>query len=395
MNNQRTLERDDRSAIFQQFLSAFYDSQPQAEETVELGLHILKTGDFQQRWEVAKRFPKLGTQVVDPLLTLLNQESANLESRWFAGRILEQFEETRIILAFIELLQTTDEEELLMMAAEALGNMGNSAIGSLEELLTNNTYKLLAVKALGKIRHADTIVSLLKVVDDPNPEIRAIALEALGSFHQVDLIPVFIKALHDPVVAVRKEAIIALGMQPEFKAEFDLINHLTPLLYDLNLGVCQQAAFALGRMQDPAVVVPLSKVLNSDCTPVALQQVVIQTLNWLENDQALGCLQEFLTQKATNPDIIQTIIRALGEQTQTELKQQATQILINFLQSENAIIQDKTIKQAVAVSLGELGDTMAIHVLNELAEDAEKSVQLHAIAALKKVKLKHNQENLD
>ncbi|MEA5534622.1 HEAT repeat domain-containing protein [Crocosphaera sp. XPORK-15E] len=382
MNYKPTFSMDNNLTL-QQFTSAVYSSKIQEFDPIQLGLYLLETGDFQQRWEVANLLPKLGNSIIDPLLKILENEEFDTEYRWFVGRILGKFNDTKIIISFVNLLQTTEEEELLTMAAEALGNMGIVAITNLEQLLMDDSSKLLAVKALAQIRHSETILPLLKIVDDPNPEIRAIAIESLGSFHDSQLIPVLIKALKDPIISVRKEAIIALGMQPEFKEEFELVKYLKPLLYDLNLEVCQQAAAALGRMKDDEATEILSQVLNSELTPLMLKKEVIKALNWTETPQALNYLQQALLREEL--EICQEIITILGIQKNEHLKLQATQILIDFLSSNKAVINNKTIKQSVAVSLGELGNTSAIYALNKLAEDPEKSVKLHAIAALKKL----------
>ncbi|MEA5508773.1 HEAT repeat domain-containing protein [Crocosphaera sp. UHCC 0190] len=382
MNYKQTFSMDNNLTL-QQFTSVVYSSKIQEFDPIELGLYLLETGDFQQRWEVANLLPKLGDSIIDPLLNILENEEIETEYRWFVGRILGKFNDTKIIIAFVNLLQTTEEEELLEIAAEALGNMGIAAINNLEQLLMDDSSKLLAVKALAQIRHSETILPLLKVVDDSNPEIRAIAIESLGSFHDSQLIPIFIKALKDPIFSIRKEGIIALEMQPEFKEKFEFIKQIKPLLYDLNLEVCQQAAFALGRMKDQEATEALSQVLSSELTPPMLKKEVIKALNWTENPQALDYLQQALLKEKS--EICQEIIVILGTQNQEHLKLKATQILMDFLSLDKPVIRDKIIKQSVALSLGELGDSMAIKSLNKLAKDPEKSVQLHALAALKKM----------
>lgn len=385
MNYQKSSDIDDNVAL-QQFRSAIYDASSPEFDPIELGLSILKNGDFQQRWEVAKLFPKLGNKIIEPLLNILKNETIDFEVRWFVGRILSEFDDPKIVLAFVDLLQTTQEEELPMMATDALSNIGRNSLESLEQLLTDNTHKLLAVKALAKIRHSQSISALLNVVNDSNPEIRSLAIEALGSFHQSELIPIFIKALKDPVVAVRKEAIIALGMQSEFQEEFELINQLIPLLYDINLEVCQQAILALGRMKETEAIEALSQLLQSQLTPIGLKKETVKALNWMGMTQGLEGLEQALWQ-AKELEIIENIILVLGDQITENFKIQATQILLDFFGSDKAILQDKQIKKAFAVSLGELRQPMAINPLKQLTADSEKMIQLHAIASLKKIEL--------
>ncbi|MGK7958502.1 MAG: HEAT repeat domain-containing protein [Crocosphaera sp.] len=138
----------------QQFQREIYQNKNTDFSLIQLGLSLLESGDFQQRWEVAKLFPKLGKQIIDPLLILLKDESIEVEYRWFIVRILSDFNDIKIIIALTQLLQNTKEEELLNMVAEGLGKMGISAIKNLEKLLEEDeSSRLLAVRALGQIRH--------------------------------------------------------------------------------------------------------------------------------------------------------------------------------------------------------------------------------------------------
>ncbi len=374
MNYARTL---------QQFQTAVYDNKIDDCDPIELGLSLLESGDFQQRWEIAKLFPKLGKKIIDPLLIVLEDQKNDLEYRWFVARILSNFNDTKIILAFTQLLQTTEEEEILNIVTEALGKMGISAIKSLEILLEEDeSYRLLVVQALAQIRHVDTITALLKVVNDPNPKVRAIALDCLGSFHQKQTLPIFIQALNDPVSAVRKEAIIALGMQSELTEKIDIIQYLKPLLYDIDLEICQRTALTLGRIKSDEAMEELAIVLNKKTTPIELKKEVIKALSWTESPEALTSLKEALFRE--NTQICQIIIDLLGTQKSEIVKHKASQILRDFLLSNHPISQEQKIKQSMAVALGELGNETAIICLKKLSNDPNKLVKLHAIAGLKK-----------
>ncbi len=373
----------DNDKALQEFKIGIYRNQNDNPDLINLGLSLLESGDFRQRWEVAKLFPKLGEKIVAPLLKILENDNIEVEYRWFIARILSEFNDVKIIIYFTQLLQTTEEEELLSILAEGLGKMGISAINSLDTLLkTDETSRLLAVKALAQIRHLDTIEPLLKIVNDSNPEIRAIALECLGSFHQKPLIPIFTQALNDPVSTVRKEAIIALGIQSELTAELNIIQNLKPLLYDINLEICQQTALTLGRIKSDEAIEELGIILNKETTPIELKKAVIKALNWTESPQALNYLKQALLTE--NLDICQIIISLLGTQKSEIVRHRASQILIDFLASMSPMSQHPKIKQEIAVSLGELADETAINCLRTLANDPNKSLQLHAIAGLKK-----------
>jgi HEAT repeat protein len=357
-------------------------NESERKQVIDLALQVLKESDFHQRWEVAKLFPKLGKIAIAPLIEVLEDEVADIETRWFAARILSEFDDPTCIVALVKLLEQTEEEELSLVASQALANIGSSAIEALRSLLKEPESRLLAVQALAQIRRLDIIEPLLEVVNDPNATIRAIAIEALGSFHDERLLPVLIEALKDPASRVRKEAAIALGMRVQMRSKFNLVEHLKPLLYDFNLEVCQQAAFALGRMGTDDAAQALFLVLKSPATPVILKLILVRALSWIETSQALTELQAGL--HLGDLEVCQEIVTVLGRKESAELKSQATQILIEFFRSGEPAVGQPQIKQALAMSLGELGQKEAIDLLLDLAEDSDRTVKLHAIAALKK-----------
>ncbi|HBB33788.1 MAG TPA: PBS lyase [Cyanobacteria bacterium UBA8803] len=356
--------------------------QKDLQQVLNLALQAIEVGDFQQRWEVAKVLPTFGQQAIAPLLEILEDEEVDPEARWFAGRILGQFNEPIIIKSLIELLKTAEDEDLAQMAAQALTNIGTCAIEALSGLLAQEESKALAVKSLAHIRHPETIVPLLSVVKDPLPTIRATAIEALSSFQDPRIPPVLIDALKDTAVLVRKEAAIALGLRARQLKELDLVNYLKPLLYDLNSEVCQQAAIALGRLGTDDAADALFRVLKSSVTPIGLKTEIVRALSWSETAKVLDCLQEGL--RWSPQPICQEIVTVLGRIESWELKPQATQILINFLHSGQLATQQTPIKQALALSLGQLGETRSIEPLIFLTNDPDQAVRLHAIAALKR-----------
>ncbi|MBV6621954.1 MAG: HEAT repeat domain-containing protein [Rivularia sp. (in: Bacteria)] len=353
------------------------------EQAVAMALQILQVGDFQARWDIAKIFPKIGKPAIAPLLEILEDESAELEMRWFALRILGEFNEPQIVLSLVKLLEKTQEEELAIASAQTLAKIGQPAISSLVELLKEEKSRLLAVKSLAQIRRSDVIEPLLSVVNDAVAEVRATAIEALGSFHHKHLMPVFIQALQDTSFSVRKEAVIALKVRDYLKEEFDLVNHLQPLLYDFDSQVCQQAILAMGCMKDEAAMKALSDVLNFKNFPLFLKQEAVRALNWSSSFLALDYLKEVLY--SSDIALAQEIITVLGRQESIEFKSYVTEILIDFLNSKQEITHQSQIKQVLATSLGELGDLRALTHLEKLGDDDDSKVRLYAKAAVKKL----------
>ena len=359
------------------------------EQVLNLALDVLNVGDFQERWEVAKMFPKLGAIAIAPLIEILEDEDAELELRWFTGRILGEFNHPSVITTLVDLLTSSEDEDLAVMAAAVLSSFGETAVEALTGLLADPESRLLATRSLSQIRRPEIIAPLLGVVRDPQVAIRATAIEALTSFHDPRIPPVLLDALNDHVAAVRKEAVIGLGLRSDLREELDLLNRLKPLLYDFNLEICQQAAIALGRLGTDDAAEALFGVLQSPATPVTLTYDLIRALAWVGTTKSLDYLQQALIGAAVESTL--EIVRVLGRLEDPVLKTKAAQILIDFLNSEHPTAGEATVKQAIAQAWGQLGEISAIDALVGLLADPADSVRLHAIAALKNFPTTHQQ----
>ncbi len=362
---------------------AIVDIGEEADQVLNLALTVLQEGDFSQRWDIAKVFPRLGAndaigidRAIAPIIEIVKNEEDE-ELRWYAARILGEFNHpTRAIAALVNLLKSSDNDELTSMAASALGQIGNPAVAALKELLIDEATRLIAVKSLSYIRRSETIAPLLTVVKDPDANIRTIAIEALGSFHNAEIPPVLLEALDDIAASVRKEAITGLGFRSDVREELDLVNKLIPKLNDINIDVCCTAAVSLGRLGSEAAADALKSVLNSPLTPINFQLECIRALGKMETSQSLQYLHSCLNEHFS-PVLQQEIVKVLGQVQ--KLKVIAGNILIEGLQLSNSV------KSAIALSLGRLGELKAIDPLINLLATPDTGVKLHAIAALQQL----------
>ncbi|TAG97476.1 MAG: HEAT repeat domain-containing protein [Oscillatoriales cyanobacterium] len=376
------------------------------EKAVSLAIAVLEYGDFQDRWEVEKILPNLGNGAIAPLINLLEDEDADIEQQWFAARILGKFvkpgypegNRPEVIEALAKLVKNSDED-LSQIAAETLGNLGPTAVASLATLLLQADSRLFATEALAQIRRSETITPLLSVVTDSQVAVRATAIEALSSFHDSRIPPVLVAALKDPATAVRKEAVRALGVRAYLDEEFDLVTLLKPLLWDIRLEVCQQAAIAMGRLKTDAAAAILFELLRSAITPVSLQIETVRALSWMETATALEYLEKALiaSNYHIHPTVCQEIVTVLGRWSKPELKSDAAKIIINFIESNHPAVEDAGIKQSLALALGQLGDMRALDVLIQLLANPDNSVRLHSLSALKQLgagEVRHKLESL-
>nr|WP_230967663.1 HEAT repeat domain-containing protein [Nostoc commune] len=351
------------------------------EYLLKLTLSMLEMGDFQQRWEITKVLIHLGNIAIPPLIEILEDEDAEEELRWYAARTLGEFQHPEAIAPLVELLKTDEDEELKAIAATALGKMGTVAINSLTELLLNEDTRLLAVRSLSCIPQTETITPLLSVVQDPEATIRTVAIEALSSFHDERVPPILLNALDDIAATVRRAAVLGLGFRPDLREALDLVTRLQPKLYDFNLEVCCAATGSLSRMGCDEAAQQLFKLLISPHTPLPLQLETIRALVWVGTPSSLEYLQTAFNQ-ITSETLWQEIVTVLGR-VQKSQTTQAGEILFQILRLQHPATEIASVKSAIALSLGQLGEIQAIEPLISLLADSNVSVRLHAIAALK------------
>lgn len=348
---------------------------------LELALSVLEMGDFQQRWEVAKVFVGLGDIAIAPLIEILEDEEAS-ELRWYAVRILGDLKSELAIASLVELLKTSEDEELKALAATALGQIGSHALSALTELLTPEDTRLLAVRSLAYIRQKEIITPMLSVVQDPQIAVRTAAIEALSSFHDPRIPPVLLNALSDVAAPVRREAVLGLGFRPDLCEELNLVAKLQPRLYDLKIEVSSAAAVAMQRMGSHAAEQELFSVLMSPQTPIKLQLEIIRALSWMETLSSLEYLQQAFNQ-LSDLTLWLEIVTVFGRVSNSTLTIKASEILLVILQSFHPAVEIAEIKSAIALSLGQLGNTAAIEPLTSLLTDKNEVVRLHVVAALK------------
>lgn len=375
---------------------------------------VLKTGDFQSRWDVAKTIPWFGEAAIIPLLDLLQNgdtdpsntdnvleddqdEDSDWELRWFVARILGNFNHPVAINALVEILFSTTNSDIAVIAATTLATFGLTAVPALTELLNRESTRLIAVQALAQIQDPTVIPALLSVVEDADPQVRSAAIGSLSYFQDPAIAPVLQNGLQDSAASVRRAAVVALRTQVAQQDPAEMTQWISPLLWDLNLEVCQQAAVTLGRVGTDAAITVLAQVLQSAHTPLDLQIEIVRTLAWIGTVAALEPLKSCLDHPSATPKSLtldQEIVIVLGRVDSSEARQIAVNLLLQLLKTQHPIAQTPQGKQHIALSLGQLQGASAIDPLIALLADADVTVQLHAIAALKQLMLQGSYERL-
>jgi HEAT repeat protein len=357
------------------------------ERVLDLALQLLLQGDLEQQWTIAKIIPKVGEIALQPLLEIVNDPDIDLEDRWAAGRILGAFSQPQSIEALVFLIQQDEDPELTAIATGALAQIGMPAISAVTELLVpdgsgSSSQIALAVRILARIRHSQTIEPLLQLVDDPDPQIRSLVIEALGSFHDPRIPPLLISKLTDVSASTRTAAVVALCLRGDLATELNLLDRLQPLLFDLNIEVCEATARGLARVNDPGVVPVLAKVLGSQQTPDRLKAAVILAIGWIGTQPAIDTLIAAL---ATTAPFAPELIIAIGK-TECD-RTYASQQLVTYLRSSHITTTplQSIVKQQIATALGNLGNLATVPDLEQLLTDPDDRVRLHAQTAIAKL----------
>jgi HEAT repeat protein len=356
---------------------------------LDLACQVLTNGDFDQQWQIAKIIPKIGEIAITPLLAILDDHDHDLEDRWVIARILGDFKQPQVITALIALISQDEDAELTAIATTALTKIGVPAIAALTDLLATAD-RGSAITILAQIRHSQTIEPLIAVINDPDPQLRTLVIEALGSFHDQRILPLILTKLTDTAAIVRKAAVIALSLRSDRSAELNLSQHLRPLLFDLNLAVCQATALGLARFTaDRSVVTILTEVLGSAQTPRELRSSIILALGWIGTKPALDSLIAALNLLGLDQKHLAEIIIAIGKTDQEQIY--ASQLLANYLQRNNHICRSHSpglsaiVKQEIATALGNLGNPTIVSDLVQLLDDPDDRVRLHTLNAISKL----------
>lgn len=372
-----------QSSIFSNLTNISYDD-PDA-ISLELALKVLELGNFEEKWAIAKILVKYGKEVIAPLKEVILDEKANVEHRWYSLKILNEIKNPEIILIVTELLNITQEEDLLLLASQTLASQGKQSIAFLSQLLENSSYRRLAMKALSQIPSIEIVKPLLSVVNDQDSTIRAMAIATLRNFDTPEIKSVMINALKDYASSVRKEAVIGLGLKLKLSKELEIVKLMLPLLYDINLSVAQQTVISLSRCSHPLVTRNIYQLLRYSNTPDSLKITVVRSLSWIATPKSLECLEEYIY--ISNLSITIEIITVLGRVTKSDLQSQAVTILSNFYHSNSLKLKSPEILQCLCYSLKQLNATTTIDIVKAIEANDNSQVRFYAQNALKQLEI--------
>lgn len=349
---------------------------------------LLEVGDFQERWDAAKRLPSYGWPALQGTLALLRSHPEDDELAWFAAQIIGQFPSQEALTVLVELVTSaTTDEDVKGMAARTLANLGSEAIAPLNQLLEEERWRLLAIRTLGQVRHRDAIERVVEFWDDPDEAVRAQVLAVLTCDRHPRILTPVLAGLTDLSAEVRRLATIALGLQQslieELAPEVDIVALLRERLLDLEFGVSQQAAIALSRRGTVEALEALDRCLRSPHTPIPLQLELVRALGWINHPGTIDNLAMALSLPSSQ--VCLEAIRVLSQVSQPQLKPQAAQALLSWWHSQPPHREMSRVRQAIALGLGNFEQPEAMAVVQSLLDDPDETVRWHARAGYERL----------
>ena len=341
---------------------------------------------------MVKAFSAFEEDAVEPLTALLNDSETDEELAWFLVKILGQFQTPEAILALVNLLDSSQPDDLSAIAAQMLAGMGPQVLGSLAPLLEDPARQLQGVRAIAQIDHPDTVSLLVEVwSQEPAAEVRRLILEALGRFQDPTRVGIFLTGLQDSEAEVRQAAIaglMAYRNSPRLEEEdwLDAVTEpIVECLSDRSIEVAEQAARALGKVGTEAATAALIKACCREGGRPSLQHSIVQALGWIGSSPSLEGLMQIWESLSEVPLRSEPLLKeVLLSLSRTKDRPKAVAYIVSLLRTP-ALEASLPLKSAAAFGLGRLGNESALDPLIEMLAHSDYALRLQVTAALKQL----------
>lgn len=384
--------------------SADGDRPIDRDRAISQAIEQLIQGDFQARWDAAKRLERWGEAAIPAILALGDRllpsedcagnqaldPGVDEELLWFWAKLLGALRHPAATAGLIDLL-TGGLEAVSAMAAQSLVGLGAEAVPLLLPLLDRPETRSVAILTLAQIPDPAVVEAVLAVVAEAPADLRGLALESLARQEDERVVAALIAGLRDPAAIVRRSAIAGLTGPIRSQVK-DWVSHLAPLLDDPNVDVACQAAISLGHVPDG--VAALTTVLARSA-PLALKLAVIRALGWLGSGpaiDALGChLDRCLGHSNTQPcqaplDLelqIRELINTLGRISEVGHAQAAAALVAGLPIPGRRRLSLDSQRQWIWAA-GQLRSPILLQGLIDLTFQGSESLYWHGLAALRR-----------
>jgi HEAT repeat protein/Zn-dependent protease with chaperone function len=278
---------------------------------------------------------------------------------------------TSIVVAFTVLL-------VLPLAAlspwnEASAKMAvfeTAAVPEIElEVDTDTTTGVEPLATLERDRSGVKLSTLIKMLQDPDAELREHAATALGRIGDHEATALLVEALGDEVAKVREHVATALGELGDPMAVAPLSRMLTE---DEDPRVREHAASALSQLADTSALSALVTALREDENARVREHAA----------EALGSLAD--------PEALKPLVATMFEDRSARVREHAAFALGQLGSSDafdplvKTLFDDESplVRAHAAEALGWLGDPRALQPLTEALEDPSEEVRRKAVKAI-------------
>ena len=357
-------------------------------------------GEWDQR-RVAWALSAIGTdKATVELLLLLEDPNVDPSARHEAARALGQKQEKRAVKPLLKILENKQEpSNLRQTAAYTLGNLqAVEAVAALVKALEeeNVRIKMGVVSGLGRVGTEEAVEGLILALEDSDPYIRELAYGQLRRCRPEERTRWSLRALRDPDWPTRLAAAKDLGPPDKVVTEelIRLLPHtengrraeiirllgtsssglavstLIGALSDSSWLVRAEAAVALSRFPEAAILGPLLKVLSGAHLSARIEAA------WVLGEINSGHAIEPLISATNDASLSWMAARSLGK-----LKAEASIPALTRLLSRG----DLQTRRAAAWALAEIVSPSTRPVLKAAINDPDDDVRYWASLALERL----------
>jgi len=274
-----------------------------------------------------------------------------------------------------------DNAQVRMNAATILGSIGdtravdpliravtapsNPTGGTSKRYFSQSTNE--AIRALGNIGDKKATAALIQALDET--KLQSNAIDALGKLKDARAIPALIIFLKDQRIRIRSKAILALGNIGDPAA----LDHLESLVFDEKFPKKYNVVEAIGKINDKRAWKILADLLERSGTALACNAA--QNLARAKQKHAIATL---LRAAQKRKDLSQCVARALRHYKSSMYMP----ILTADLESE-----EKTVKRAAIIILGELGGAESLAALKAASADPDPEIQRYGRQSIRKIEM--------
>jgi HEAT repeat protein len=342
-------------------------------------IQALKDDDDRVQEESMKALIKIGVPSIDALAKVLNDR--NNQVRKHAVQALGEIKDARAVESLIQVF-TDSDVDVLGDAVSALEKIGIASVESLIKALKDRDSQIrkLAVVALGEIRDARAVEPLIQVLSDNDSNVRGEAADALSKISDIRAVEPLIQVLSDNDSNVRGEAADALSKISDTRAVEPLIH----VLSDNDSNVRCKAALALGEIRDAKASKPLIHALLHD-TDSEVRKNAAMALGDIRDPKT----SEPLIQAFTDTDYQVRKNAAISlEKIKVEgiMNSAAIEILMQSLKNDDRQIQGSAVRV--------LTNTWAIEPLIKNLKNDDEIIRQTAVRVLGKIKAVDAAESL-